>query len=166
MNLSLIHIYGTNDVRKNLFLQGTGNATYCNKYPGRGKVGLDNVKVIRLSEMYLIAAEAYAEMGDNTNAQKYLDFIRQRADLTAPATTETGDALKDLIQQERRKELAFEGQRLFDLTRRKKGVSRTDCISGVCSKSYDVIEERQKFVMPIPQRELDVNKSLIQNKGY
>lgn len=85
--------------------------------------------IVRSSEMYLTAAESYAEIGNRDSAIFYLDAIRQRADMTASSTIASGKALVDSIYKERRKELCFEGLRMFDLLRAGKGVDRNDAIN-------------------------------------
>ena len=125
--------------------------------------GFDNIKVMRLAELYLIRAEARAEMGSNdTGAQQDLDMVRQRALSTAPNSTTTGQALKDAIFLERRLELCFEGQRLWDLMRKKQDVVRTNCTSLTCLIPYG----SNSVVLPIPQVETDANANIEQNPGY
>jgi hypothetical protein len=77
--------------------------------------------------------------------------------------TASGEALIDAILLERRKELAFEGHLLYDLTRTQRDVTRDYC-SGEpsCSVSYP----SPKFVLPIPQDALSANSALTQNPGY
>ena len=136
---------------------------YINKYPGRaGTDGLDNTPVLRLSDMYLILAEAQAELGETEAAVLNLDAIRLRCNPTAVATTVAGDALIDAIMLERRKELAFEGNRLWDLTRRKRSVVRVDHTLSNGTTPYP----NERFAFPIPQREIDANANMVQNKGY
>ncbi|MBP1617159.1 MAG: putative outer membrane protein, involved in nutrient binding [Bacteroidetes bacterium] len=76
-----------------------------------------DVAFMRLSELYLIAAEAYARAGDDTNAKKYfLAFVAQR-DPSYVDKGNTGDALAEEIMIHRRIELWGEGFRWFDLKR-------------------------------------------------
>lgn len=133
-----------------------------NKYPTVASD--DNTKVMRLSEVYLIRAEARAEMGTNdAGAQADVDAIRQRGLPTAAAVVATGQALKDEIALERRIELCFEGQRLWDLMRKKQDMVRTQCTSPlVCSVSYP----NDRFILPIPENELDANPNIEPNPGY
>ncbi|MBV6639490.1 MAG: RagB/SusD family nutrient uptake outer membrane protein, partial [Cyclobacteriaceae bacterium] len=63
------------------------------------------------------------------------------------------DALREAIYAERFKEFAYEGKHWFDL-------KRTDRLMAV-----EEITEDQ-LVYPIPQRELDTNPNMVQNKGY
>ena len=153
-----------NDIRKKLISHVNG-VNYCLKYPGRNyTIGLDNIRVLRLSEMYLIAAEAMSEItGKEDSARYYLNKLRRARIEKVAGVTATGDSLKTLIMEERRRELAFEGHRLFDLLRRKQGVVRTDVLPGSPStKPYG----DDRLIMPIPQRELDANKNMTQNPGY
>ncbi|MBB6612645.1 RagB/SusD family nutrient uptake outer membrane protein [Pontibacter sp. Tf4] len=163
----LLSLYSETDVRgvKSLFNSKDINGTphYFTRKYGKGGVNATNVKLLRLSEMYLIRAEAAAELNNLTQANQDLNLIRLRAD-TAAAELEITDkpALLDAILLERRKELAFEGNLHFDLMRRKQGISRTDCRAQVCSLPY----EDDRLVLPLPKSTTDVNPKLKQNPGY
>lgn len=124
----------------------------------------ENIKLIRLSEIFLIRAEALARLGNTTAAQADVTRIANRADTLVKAITATGDALISAILLEKRKELAFEGHRLFDLTRNK--LSFTKYLGG--DEKKDITYPADKTIQPIPQRELDANTAIRdqQNKGY
>jgi hypothetical protein len=77
-----------------------------------------------------------------------INTIRDRVDL-APLSTVT---LNDILQ-ERSNELAFEGHYLIEAKRLKRAVGALAWNS-------------PKLILPIPQREMDVNKNLVQNEGY
>lgn len=164
-------LYTPTDIRRKvLFIQGTGTQTdwtFMNKYAGYSNTtGLCDVPVVRLSDVYLMYAEACAYTNDKDNAIKYLDEIRLRADATAVATPETisFDDLKAAIFLERRKELAYEGHYLFDLKR-----YQMDINSGYRSNGtfYTTITyPSDKLAMPIPQSEIDANGNIKQNPGY
>ncbi|MCG8608361.1 RagB/SusD family nutrient uptake outer membrane protein [bacterium] len=164
----LLDLMNDDDIRKTMFLvdpnlQGAYASLRVNKYPSSGSnLASDNIPVIRLSEVYLNRAEARAKLGNDAGAQEDLNLIRQRAWPTAPAITATGAALQDEIATERRIELCFEGHRLFDITRNKQNLVRTDCTSPVCTVSYP----SDLFVLPIPVEEIDVNPNIAQNVGY
>ncbi|SIO41742.1 RagB/SusD family nutrient uptake outer membrane protein [Chitinophaga niabensis] len=120
--------------------------------------------LLRSSEMCLILAESYAKMGDNyvDSARFFLDAIRKRADLNAKVSNASGAALLDSIYKERRKELSFEGFRMFDLMRWKQGVNRTD----VTNPQYKQLPyPSDKAIAPIPLRDVQLAK-LLQNSGY
>lgn len=126
-------------------------------------LGEDNTPVVRLAEVILNRAEAYAHTPNQDGlAQDDLDLIRKRGLPTAADATAIGPALLDEILLERRIELCFEGHRLWDLTRNKKGVVRTDCTSSVCSVTYP----NNRFILAIGGAETDVNIKVDQNPGY
>jgi starch-binding outer membrane protein, SusD/RagB family len=118
--------------------------------------------VFRSSEMYLVAAEAYAQLNNADSARYYLDAIRMRADNTLTPGAETGTALLEAIYEERRKELSFEGFRMFDLQRWKKSVERNDA-SNPNAKSLPY--PANKAIAPIPLQDVQLS-GLSQNTGY
>ena len=153
------------DVRGQLFktdetIGGVYGNLRVNKYPNTQYQ--NNTPVLRLSEMYLIRAEARAMLGDETGAQADVTTIRQRGLPSAEAVTATGQTLLDEIEKEKRIELMFEGQRLWELMRHKQSLVRTDCTNLVCDVAYP----NNRFVAPIPQAELDANANMNQNPGY
>ncbi|KJD34976.1 hypothetical protein PW52_12815 [Tamlana sedimentorum] len=162
----VVSLYDTNDARMQVFLEDTflvgDYAPFrINKYPD--VLGTDNTKIIRLAEVYLNRAEARAQIGTNiTGAQDDLDMVRQRGLPTAPDVTATGTDLIDEILLERRLELAFEGQRLWDLMRYKQDIVRTQCTASICYIPYG----DDTNILPIPQDETDVNPNITQNPGW
>ncbi len=122
----------------------------------------DNVPVIRLSEVYLNRAEAHARSGNDPLAQADLNLIRQRALATAPDVTLTGSALLDEILLERRRELCYEGHRVFDITRFKQNLVRVDVTGDAANYS----DPGNYFIFPIPQPEMNLNPNIAQNPGY
>ena len=123
----------------------------------------NNVPVFRLSEIYLIAAEA-AVKTSNGEAGTYLNAIVERAN--PDATVAASEVTLDRVLTERRKELAAEGHRLFDLIRNKRDIVRT-----MSSRVFDISTplhipyNNYKVIFPIPRVELNINP-LIQNPGY
>ena len=73
----------------------------------------------RLSELYLNRAEARAQTGNDAGAQADLNLIRKRGLSTATDITLTGNELLAEVLVERRRELSFEGHRIFDISRYK-----------------------------------------------
>jgi hypothetical protein len=104
--------------------------------------------------MYLNRAEANAELGNEGDAQADFNVIHTRAGLSA--VYPTGPALLQAILKERRVELAFEGHRWFDLTRRGLDIPKSTVIK------FD----DYRILAPIPVNETDVNKNLKQNFNY
>ena len=74
-----------------------------------------NHRILRFADVLLMYAEACNELGQDGDAQEALNRVRTRAKL--PAVTATGHQLRDAIRQERRLELAFEQNRLYDIRR-------------------------------------------------
>ncbi len=161
--------YEDGDVRPGLYfgLDGNGNEVV-SKHDGRpGEArNLVDVKIFRISEMYLIRSEAYAEksMWDESMA----DINRLRANrINDPESLVYGTrehALK-AIREERRRELAYEGFRFFDMKRWGLAIERTpedsELASGKILPAGDY-----RFVMPIPQEEIFANTNMVQNDGY
>jgi hypothetical protein len=157
-------LYSETDVRgpgTMILEDGIGNWLSA-KYPFVQNAASD-IPMLRLSEVYLTRAEAYARLQRPELAQADLDVIRERADPAFESEVLPGDALLEAILQERRKELAVEGHWLFDLARSGRDVIRNDCPAEVnCTLNYP----DPRFVLPIPQNALDANRNLEQNPGY
>ena len=123
------------------------------------------VQVIRLSEVYLNRAEAKWNLQQYAEAAEDLRIISQRAHPNRTITINYSSPadLYNQIIDERNRELCFEGHRLFDLLRREQGLTRgTDCNATVCQLTYP----NNKFVLPIPNKEVQANKALIPNPGF
>ncbi|MGB5988443.1 MAG: RagB/SusD family nutrient uptake outer membrane protein, partial [Marinifilaceae bacterium] len=133
---------------------------YLKKYPDN----LTNVyRIIRLSEMYLIAAEATTVQAD---AMAYLNVI-----LKARGATEITDATTvdlDRVLLERRKELAGEGHVFFDFMRNKKNIVHTGTDHLATLKDADYVFEYDDYraIQPIPRNELNSNNVITQNPTY
>jgi hypothetical protein len=124
-----------------------------------------NIRIIRLSEMYLIAAEAANELGNTTEAQNYLEAVRSRArggdsSVLPKVTTTDQNELRNAIRHERRIELAMEWDRFYDLVRW--GVAR-QVLHAAGKTGY----QDRHALLPLPQSEIDKsNGVLIQNPNY
>lgn len=127
-----------------------------------GVFGLGNFSRIRISEMYLIEAEAEAELGDIDKAKTLLNTLQSKR-----GATET-DATIDDILLERRKELFAEGHRLYDLKRRHLDLNRSDDPDHWATEKT-ISAGDYRFSLPIPLGEINANKAMSakdQNKGY
>jgi hypothetical protein len=113
-----------------------------------------NVIISRYAEVLLNQAEAYNELGQDTDALGPLNLVRQRAGLAAITTTDQ-QQLRDIILDERAKEFAWEGHRFFDLKRAGK---LSEVLAPLGWQSHMV-------VFPIPQTEIDLTE-IQQNDGY
>jgi hypothetical protein len=170
---SLYNLYSSEDVRKDWFIVGSptrgANAKVVNKYPNANSVDKDEFKVLRISEIYLIAAEAAYQTNNEPLARTYLNAVATRRVAGFTGYTSTGTALLDDIMLERRKELAFEGHRYWDLARYNKDVVRVN-LAGNYPGNVPLVLATTNFrrLLPIPQTELDANPDIRaqQNAGY
>jgi len=142
-------------------LKGNDNGWSVAKY-GTADQDNNNVMFFRLGEIYLIRAEARAQLnnvtGDNS-AQTDINVLRKRAKApTITAVTKT--QMIQIIENERLYELAFEGHRWYDLVR----TGRASAVMSVFSPNWQDKYE----VWPVPQREIQNNPALVgnQNPGY
>lgn len=141
-----------------------------------------DIPVIRLADVYLLAAEAAYNTGDVDKATKFVNAVRERARNSArketgfrtyvPAVSTVPAPLStvtlDDIYNERRRELFCEGQRFFDLVRTGK------IADAIASKPSDSFGSSIRFtagkneVFPIPNVEIlrHSGGQLIQNAGY
>jgi hypothetical protein len=144
------------------------------KYPGsEGTPLMNDLKIFRVSEMYLIRAEAAVASGNLGEAASLIKEIRDArfgSDTPLPSYGSATEAYAAILD-ERRVELSFEGHRYLDLkrlgTRANQGVARdaVDCsINGACSLPADDF----RFTMPLPIVEFNGNPGLReqQNPGY
>jgi hypothetical protein len=151
------------------FYQYTNGEYYVNKYPGENDVpGLASPKIIRYAEVFLNRAEARAKQGKYGLALADIDVIRDRAGLASIGAVPDANVLTEVLN-ERRRELAFEGQRSFDIFRNDQSLVRVQCNTGLevnVSGNCTVDKASNLRIYPIPQRELDANKNMVQNEGY
>ena len=191
----VIDLYAENDIRKGTYFvdtlvntnAGTSGRVYAlNKFTDEGFLYTQNQqneysrfmvepKVLRISEMYLIAAEAYAMQGNVSEGAKWLNAIeRERINGYEDKVFATSDVLMTEIRNEREREFIGEGVRLFDLKRWDMGVTRgTPQQEDLCNlpgSSTSTALTRpagdKGFVWPIPQHEIDANPQIVQNPGY
>ena len=160
----LYDLFETADIRKSLYATGIRGglaSVFVNKYSSFTGDHSDT-KVIRMSEMYLIAAEA-SYPSNTADALKYVNEVTSRRGATAIASS--GSALLEAIITERRKELAFEGERYLDMQRLQRNIVRSKNYPAA-ALSIDFTNYRR--IMPIPQGELDANPSIKsqQNPGW
>ncbi len=142
---------------------------WLSKFPGNNGANfrLNNPKLLRLSEAYLIAAEGALKGSAGTAvASGYLNAIRKRANPSVADVTATDD----LIQTERRKEFIGEGHRFFDQMRLGRSITRVDGDGhnfAVSAGSPETITwDYFKVVLPISHTERKTYTELQQNPGY
>ena len=187
-----MNLYQNTDYRKQVYFQKYsityGGTTFrdiyfVNKYPDNNNLktnfsGLPTYmhkpKLFRIAEQYLIAAEAAYRKGDEGSAKSYLNSLRRSRNLTTDVTA-TGEALFTEIQNERNRELAFEGFRLHDIKRWGLGVVRgtpqnPDAIISTPPEEYDQLNipaGNYKLTWPIPAANITFeNGRWRQNPGW
>jgi hypothetical protein len=126
---------------------------------------IPNIPILRLADMYLIAAEAEARLnGSSAKAYEYINAIRARAGLTELTNGLAKDAFIDAVIQERSWEFFAEGDRWYDLTRTGKYLT---VIPKAVNSVYPTrpIQPKHKY-FPIPQDEINANPQLEQNMDW
>ncbi|MEX6691107.1 RagB/SusD family nutrient uptake outer membrane protein [Danxiaibacter flavus] len=135
------------DVRMSFNYNGSSIGGFDGTYTEKWAKLYKYIPVVRLAEMYLTRGEANLHLGIGTPTDD-LNVVRDRS----KAKRLDAVTLNDFVE-ERFRELAFEGDRLWTLKRLKMDID---------GFPYN----DKKLVLPIPQREIDVNSNLIQNPGY
>lgn len=166
-NSTYLNLFETEDVRRSMIVNtASGNKTLkYNKYAGvTDEFWPINYKVIRSAEVILNRAESYYKQQKYDLAVADIKTIKARALNKSPESIVVSyvspEELFTIIKNERRKELSFEGHRIYDLMRYKESVNRgADCNAGMCSISYP----NDIFVLPIPKTELDANELIKPN---
>lgn len=171
------------DVRNDMFLPATAakevatygtNKVFLNKLRGQGG-NLRNVTIvpiIRLSEVYLTAAECAFRNNDKTKAVEYLnDLVKNRTTTEASLATVDNITLERILV-ERRKELIGEGQRYFDALRNNETITRytSEADKGwhktLSKEAQSFNRDYFKAIAAIPQAEINANPNIKQNTGY
>lgn len=185
----VLDLYSSDDIRYDAYFQErnittpvTGTLTLFIKYPGNRNLYaavtnyVNMPKVFRISEMYLIAAEAAAMKStpDVDNANYYLNTLKSRRIPSWRTTNYSASELMPEIKKERVRELFGEGQRLFDLKRwhddviRSKGQDESLIFQGEkyagLKRTYS--EDKDYYVWPIPTSEMQSNPQMEQNPAY
>lgn len=159
----IMDLFAAGDIRAD-FIRTVDGDEYQYKFPGiLGVPGLASPKLLRLAEVILNRAEAYAKSNDFTNAKADLNTIRNRAGLASidPANTEV---LKEVLL-ERRRELAWEGHRSFDIYRNGESLVRIEC-NALALNACIVNATDTRIIFPIPEAEINANANMVQNPGY
>lgn len=155
--------FETGDKRLNMMRKayfGSNKVWWSTKFNSwQGSFGQDNIPLIRISEVYLIRAEASLKLAspDYNTARADINLLRDARGLEA--TTAANGVLSAAVMKERRLELCFEGHRFYDLKRL--GMDITKELPSTTLPYNDF-----KVVAGIPQTEMDVNPNLVNNPGY
>ncbi|MDO4879711.1 MAG: RagB/SusD family nutrient uptake outer membrane protein [Capnocytophaga sp.] len=185
-----VDLFDNSDFRKNVFIEqkeveylGNYYSLYLvNKYPNNEEMVIPGSfsaisyahkpKLFRIAEIYLIAAEAAYKKEDNTNAEYYLNKLRTARGIGSVTYSD----LWQEIQNERNRELAFEGFRLIDIKRWSLPVTRNtpqneDFITKDAGTNYyntlNIPAGYYKMVWPIPPADILLENGVLeQNTGW
>lgn len=119
---------------------------------------------MRISELYLIAAEAYARSGNTTSAKEYFKTLMDQRDPEYKDSGKTGDAFAEEVMNSRRIELWGEGFRWFDLKRLNLPCKRTGSNFNIAFCGF--LEKDQSadgWYYEIPKAETDYNELMVKN---
>ena len=138
---------------------------FMHKYPSK----FNSIIKLRLADILLLKAEAYVELGNLPEAAAIVNRIRARVNLPPLSSSVTSSfaGMQDAVLNERRLELAFEGQRWFDLVRTGKVFEVMNTLNqrDEGRLPMDPVTE-YNVILPIPQSQIDINPNLVQNPGY
>ena len=148
-----LNSYDVSDERGNFFYES--GDIFTAKWARR----IGSIPLIRLAEMYLTRAEGNFRVGGTplgTSVLSDINRLRNRAGAKLYTSMDLPTILK-----ERRLELAFEGHWIHDIKRNKQTIIKKDG-----NKTLTWAFNSPKLIFPIPLREIDANKNLVQNEGY
>lgn len=161
---TLLHSFEAGDKRKDSWLgvNTVSGTTYYFpfKYKSMYYDPVDEYEIVsRLSEIYLIRAEAMAHENKVEDALNDINIIRNRAGLSA-ASASGQQALLNMVMVERRTELFAEnGNRWLDL-------KRTGLVDSIISAEKPEYWQLTDTLYPIPFNQIQINTTLVQNPGY
>jgi hypothetical protein len=193
---ALYDSYTPTDVRRQFValgdrnsIGGERNVPLCLKYTNIVTY-LENIKVMRIAEMYLSRGEALARLAVQNNSAASLtssladiNLIRKSRDTasstrpynasllaTPPAGAIRATAFLDSIIVERRKEFALEGQRIFDLNRTKTNYVKINSGGNAASRLIQYTATTSSYyyrtILPIPVSQVQNNPKMVQNEGF
>ncbi len=157
------------------YTTGWSNYYPSNNYPFMYKMrsAVHSIIKIRFADILLLKAEALANLDGAANldaAEAIVNQIRSRVSLAAlPASAKANkESMLNAILKERRLELAFEGQRWYDLVRYNKV---EEVMNTIKTRDSGRLAPRRAFtatsyLFPIPTTAIDINSNLVQNQGY
>ncbi len=125
----------------------------------------------RLADVHLMKAEALNQLGDINKSVAEINLVRERAELPPLDVSISSENLAFEILEERKRELAFEGKRWYDLIRYS-SIYGADYLVNRIYRTWNDIEISQRITnpeswyLPIYYEELRINKSLEQNPYY
>ncbi len=159
----LMETYEPGDVRRNCWAETTREGIDGPVYASRKWTGykgdfLENLPIIRASELYLIRAEARYQTNP-AGARADINALRSKRGLGPIDNLVSGQALFNKIMLERRQEFVLEGHRFFDLKRNEMNITKHGNFLVVPYTDYRILSN-------LPLEQIQLNKKLVQNPGY
>jgi starch-binding outer membrane protein, SusD/RagB family len=159
----LMETFEPGDVRRNCWAETTREGIEGPVYASRKWTGykgdfLENLPIIRASELYLIRAEARYQ-SNPASARADINALRSKRGLGPIDNLVTGQALFNRIMLERRQEFALEGHRFFDLKRNGMNITKHGNFLEVPYTDYRILSN-------LPLAQIQLNNKLVQNPGY
>lgn len=163
LNLELVNAFELDDQRKLNWIKSVGSSNenfhaYKYKSVGSTSPSKEYSMILRIEEMYLIAAEATAELQNWSISNNYINNLRQRANLPNVNYQSINEATNKILQERKVEFFCELGHRFYDLKRK--------------NHLEDLTVNKPNWqphlnVLPIPQTELILNPNLLpQNTGY
>ena len=171
-SVTLYNKFATADFRRARYFSGTPTSPYntfiVNKYPGStGNYGVNNIKVFRVADLYMILAEANARKSTPNLTAAFTAYSTLRTARNAGASVafaDQNDAITKILD-ERSKEFAWEGSRFLDLKRNGRLVTRQG-VDIYILNPVATLSDLNKYTFPIPTSETQANPNIQQNPGY
>lgn len=160
----LMATYEPGDVRRNCWAETTREGIDGPVYASRKWTGykgdfLENLPIIRASELYLIRAEARYHTNNPVGAREDINALRSKRGLGPVDNLLSGQALFNRIMLERRQEFVLEGHRFFDLKRNGMNITKHGNFLEVPYTDYRILSN-------LPLAQIQLNTKLVQNPGY
>jgi starch-binding outer membrane protein, SusD/RagB family len=132
-----------------------------------------NYFIMRLADVYLMYAEVMNHVGQDNIAVEYTNKVKRRAygldhHIAQPSVdyTASGTQLRDIIREERFKELFGEGHRWFDMVRWKIVQEEVEKYNVMKVTQGEIVYNDKDYYYPIPLREVDTNSEMVPSTGY
>ncbi|HET8735795.1 MAG TPA: RagB/SusD family nutrient uptake outer membrane protein, partial [Pricia sp.] len=141
-----------------------------------------NMIIMRYADVLLMYAECKIELNEiDQSVYDAINAVRERPTVEMPAITsgKSQEELRQIVRDERAREFAFEGLRLFDINRWQIGEVKAGLLEGMyyideTTGEWEIMnygqiakfDPNRDYCWPIPQKEMDINDVIKQNPGY
>ena len=131
--------------------------------------------VLRYADILLLYAEVLNEIDGPAAALPYINLTRERAGLTALTSAQAGNRhqMRMALEKERRLELAYENHRWFDLIRTNRAIevmtehwANESYYTSITAETGPIVLTESLILLPMPQKEIDIQQDITQNPGY